>query len=64
MIDSTTIRGHSEAAGPKGGLIRRLLVDHAAALRQRSTPEQTVRDALLASSSQAERLRITMLLKT
>jgi len=34
----------------KGGLIRRLLVDHAAALRRKSTPEQTVRDALLASS--------------
>jgi transposase len=46
MIDSTTVRGHSQAAGAKGGLIRRLLVDHAAALRQKSTPEQTVRDAL------------------
>ena len=34
----------------KGGLIRRLLVDHAAALRQKSTPEQTVRAALLALS--------------
>lgn len=50
MIDSTTIRGHSQAAGAKGGLIRRLLVDHAAALRQKSTPAQTVRDALLALS--------------
>ncbi|CUX40203.1 IS5 family transposase [Agrobacterium deltaense] len=27
MIDSTTVRGHSQAAGAKGGLIRRLLVD-------------------------------------
>lgn len=50
MIDSTTVRGHSQAAGAKGGLIRRLLVDHAAALRQKSTPAQTVRDALLALS--------------
>ena len=50
MIDSTTVRGHSQAAGAKGGLIRRLLVDHAAALLRKSTPEQTVRAALLASS--------------
>jgi len=27
MLDSTTVRGHSQAAGAKGGLIRRLLVD-------------------------------------
>ena len=59
MIDSTTVRGHSQAAGAKGGLIRRLLVDHAAALRRKSTPEQTVRAALLASSRQAARLRTT-----
>jgi transposase len=50
MIDSTTVRGHSQAAGAKGGLIRRLLADHAAALRQKSTLEQTVRDALSALS--------------
>lgn len=50
MIDSTTVRGHPQAAGAKGGLIRRLLVDHAAALRQKSMPERTVRDALLALS--------------
>ena len=50
MIDSTTVRGHSQAAGAKGGLIRRLLVDHAAALRRKSTPEQTVKDALSALS--------------
>jgi transposase len=50
MIDSTTVRGHSQAAGAKGGLIRRLLVDHAAALRQKSTPERTVKDVLLALS--------------
>lgn len=50
MIDSTTIGGHSQAAGAKGGLIRRLLVDHAVALQQKSTPAQTVKDALLALS--------------
>lgn len=50
MIDSTTVRGHVSAAGAKGGLIRRLLVDHAAALRARSTPAVTIRDALSASS--------------
>ncbi len=53
MIDSTTVRGHSQAAGAKGGLIRRVLVEAAAALRAKSTPPQTVRDALLASSSPA-----------
>lgn len=50
MIDSTTVRGHVSAAGAKGGLIRRLLVDHAAALRARSTPAATIRDVLSASS--------------
>jgi transposase len=50
MIDTTTIRGHSQAAGAKGGLIRRVLVEAAAALRRRSTPVQTVKDALLALS--------------
>ncbi len=50
MIDSTTVSGHSQAAGAKGGLIRRLLVDHAAALQQKSTPAQTVKDALSALS--------------
>ena len=55
MIDSTTVRGHSQAAGAKGGLIRRVLVEAAAALRAKSTPAQTVRDALLASFSLAAR---------
>ncbi len=50
MIDSTTVRGHRQAAGAKGGLIRRLLVDHAEALRQKSTPERTVKDVLSALS--------------
>lgn len=51
MIDSTIVRGHSQAAGAKGGLIRRVLVEAAAALRAKSTPAQTVRDALSALSS-------------
>lgn len=39
MIDSTSVRGHVSAAGGKGGLlVRTLLVDHAVALRARSTP--------------------------
>ena len=50
MIDSTTVRGHSQAAGAKGGRARRALVEAAAALRARSTPVQTVRGALSASS--------------
>ncbi|MBB4861129.1 transposase [Novosphingobium chloroacetimidivorans] len=50
MIDSTTVRGHVSAVGGKGGALRRLLVDHAAALRARSTPAVTIRDALSASS--------------
>ena len=50
MMDSTTVRAHSQAAGGKGGLIRTLLVEAAAALRQKSTPAQTVKDALLALS--------------
>jgi transposase len=50
MIDSTIVRGHVSAVGGKGGLVRRLLVDHAAALRARSTPAVTIRDALSVSS--------------
>src|ERR1700721_408575 len=49
MIDSTTVRGHSQAAGAKGGLIRRALVEAAVALRAKSTPAVTIKDALLAS---------------
>ena len=55
MIDSTTIRGHSQAAGARGGLIRKVLVEAAAALRAKSTPAQTVKAALLALSSPAAR---------
>lgn len=50
MIDSTSIRGHSQAAGAKGGLIFKALAEAAAALRAKSTPARTVRDALLALS--------------
>jgi hypothetical protein len=50
MIDSAVVRGHSQAAGAKGGPARRALVEAAAALRAKSTPDVTVRDALLASS--------------
>lgn len=50
MIDSTTIRAHSQAAGAKGGHVRKLLVEAAAALRAKSTPVVTIRDALLALS--------------
>lgn len=49
MIDSTTVRGHSQAAGAKGGLIRKVLVEAAAALRAKSTPAVTIKDALSAS---------------
>lgn len=50
MMDTTTVRAHSQAAGGKGGHIRTLLVEAAAALRQKSMPERTVRDALSALS--------------
>ena len=49
-IDSTTVRGHVSVVGGKGGLLRRLLVDHAAALRAKSTPAATIRDFLSGSS--------------
>ena len=50
LIDSTTARGHVSAAGGKGGLVRRLLVDRAADLRARSMLVGTIKDALSASS--------------
>ena len=49
MLDSTTVRGHSQAAGAKGGPVRKALVEAAAASRARSTPVRTVRDGLSAS---------------
>ncbi|MBS1051015.1 IS5 family transposase [Gluconobacter japonicus] len=57
MLDSTVVRAHSQATGAKGGLMRKLLVDHAAALRAKSTPDATIRDVLLALSSPAGRSR-------
>jgi transposase len=50
MVDSTSVRGHSQATGAIEDALRRVLVEVAAALRARSTSAQTVRDALLASS--------------
>ncbi len=50
MIDTTTVRAHSQATGGKGGLLRTRLVEAAAALRRRSTPVLMVRDARLVSS--------------
>ncbi|GCE85294.1 hypothetical protein MSKU9_3435 [Komagataeibacter diospyri] len=50
MIDSTVVRAHSQAAGAKGGLTRKVLVEAAAALRAGSTPALTVRAALSAST--------------
>lgn len=50
MIDSTTVRGYSQAAGAIGELIKRLLVDKAAGLRAKSTSAQTVKATLLALS--------------
>ena len=50
MIDSTIVRGHSQAAGAKGGPARRALVEAAVALRAKSTPAVTVRDARSALS--------------
>ena len=43
MVDSTSVRGHSQAAGAKGGLARRVLVARAAALRQKFMQERIER---------------------
>ncbi|GBR18519.1 transposase [Asaia spathodeae NBRC 105894] len=59
MLDSTVVRAHSQATGAKGGLIPRLLVDHAAALRAKSMPDVTIRDALSALSLPGARSRTT-----
>ena len=50
MLDTTLVRAHQQAAGGKGGQLRTLLVDHAAALRAKSTPAATIKDCLSASS--------------
>ena len=57
MLDSTVIRAHSQATGAKGGLVRKLLVGHAAALRAKSMPDATIRDALSALSLPAGKSR-------
>ncbi|MFT8806463.1 MAG: transposase [Acetobacter aceti] len=44
MIDSTVVRTHSQVAGAKEGLTRKVLVEAVAALRARSTPVLTARD--------------------
>ncbi len=49
MIDSTTVRGHSQAAGARGGLTIRALVEAAVALRAKSTRAPTARVARSAS---------------
>jgi transposase len=49
MIDSTSVRAMSRLRAEKG-LVRTLLVDHAAALRAKSTPDATIKDCLSASS--------------
>lgn len=59
MVDSTVVRAHSQAAGAKGGLIRKLLVDHAAALRAKSTPDATIRGVLSGLSSPKDRSQTT-----
>jgi hypothetical protein len=58
MIGSTIVRGHAQAAGAEGGPLRKLLVDHAAALRATFTPAVTIKDGLSALSSPAEKHRI------
>ncbi|MFT8913390.1 IS5 family transposase [Zymomonas mobilis] len=42
MLDSTVVRAHSQATGAKEGLMRKLLVDRAAVLRAKSTPDATI----------------------
>lgn len=59
MVDSTVVRAHSQATGAKGGLIRRLLVGHAAALRVKSMPDVTIKDTLSALPLPVVRSRIT-----
>lgn len=60
MLDSPMAGANSRAAGATGGRLRERLVDHAATLRQKSTPVQTIEDPLLVSSSQAVRSRTTL----
>lgn len=50
MIDSTSFRGYVSAVGGKGGACATLAVDHAAALRSKSTPAATTKVCLSGSS--------------
>jgi len=43
MIDRTIVRGHVSVVSEKGGLLRRLLLDHVAASSARSTAAMTIR---------------------
>ena len=45
MIDRTSVRGHSQTAGAKGGLVRKLLVDRAAVVRANPRTERQSRNA-------------------
>lgn len=48
IIYSTIVRSHSQAAGAKGGPVKKALVEAAAALRTKSAPAVTVRETFLA----------------
>ena len=56
MVDSTSVRGHAQAAGAKGGLSRRDLVARAAVLRAKFTQDATVPDDRSASLSREAKL--------
>ncbi len=56
MMDSTTVRAHAQAAGGKGDYSNALGRSRGG-FSTRSTPGQTVKDALLALSSQAAKPR-------
>ncbi|MFT8803516.1 MAG: hypothetical protein ABF812_16280, partial [Gluconobacter cerinus] len=59
MLGRTVVRAPSQATGAKGELMRKLLVDRAAALRAKSTPDATIRNSLLALSLPEVRSRTT-----
>ncbi len=59
MINSAVVRAYSQYPGAEGKLIRRLVVDHTAALRAKSTLHAIVRDALPALSLPQGGSRIT-----
>jgi len=55
MVDSTSVRGHSQAAGAKRGVLIKDLVEAAAAIRARSTSVPTVSDVPSPSPSPADK---------